>query len=137
MGYSYGATLALTYAANARNWQLPQPRAADAVFPAGEIPGVPLPALPPSTGVLLQVGDRDTTARPGGASAFWAWLTRHPPNRKRYQVVRSHDSFSADHAAPKLTTAAARAAFWVPLDQLIGRATLTMTWGARSDPRHL
>jgi hypothetical protein len=36
--------------------------------------------------------------------------------------VRSHDSFVADHASPKSTTAAARAAFWTPLDQLISRA---------------
>jgi dienelactone hydrolase len=122
MGYSYGATLALTYAANARSWQLPTPRAVDAVFPAGEIPGVPLPALPPSTDVLIQVGDRDTNAGPAGASAFWAWLARHPAAHKRYQVVRSHGSFVADHPSPKSTTADARAAFWTPLDHLIARA---------------
>jgi hypothetical protein len=121
-GYSYGATLALTYAANARRWRLPEPRAVDAVFPAGEIPGVPLPPPPPSTDILLQVGEHDTAAGPGGASAFWAWLARHPPNRKRYQVVRSHGSFVADHASPKATTAEARAAFWTPLDQLISHA---------------
>jgi hypothetical protein len=122
IGYSYGASLALTYAANARRWRLPEPRAVDAVFPAGEIPGVPLPAPPRSTDILLQVGDHDTVAGPGGASAFWAWLARHPPNRKRYQVVRSHGSFLADHASPKATTADARAAFWTPLDLLIARA---------------
>jgi hypothetical protein len=122
MGYSYGASLALSYAANARRWHLPQPRAVDAVFPAGQIPGVPLPPLTRSTDVLLQVGEHDTVAGAGGASAFWAWLARHPPNRKRYEVVRSHGSFVADHAAPKATTAEARAAFWTPLDLLIARA---------------
>lgn len=121
-GYSYGATLALTYAANARRWRLPEPRAVDAVFPAGEIPGVPLPPLARSTDVLLQVGDRDTVAGPGGASAFWTWLARHPPNRKRYQVVRSHGSFAADHASPKSAAAAAQAAFWAPLDRLVAHA---------------
>jgi hypothetical protein len=122
MGYSYGATLALTYAANAHRWRLPEPRAVDAVFPAGEIPGVPLPPLPRSTDVLLQVGENDTVAGAGGASAFWAWLARHPPNRKRYEVVRSHGSFVADHAAPKLATPAAQDAFWTPLDRLVTRA---------------
>jgi hypothetical protein len=121
-GYSYGASLALTYAANAHRWRLPEPRAVDAVFPAGEIPGIPLPALPRSTDVLLQVGDHDTVAGSGGASGFWAWLARHPPNRKRYQVVRSHGSFVADHASPKATTPEARAAFWTPLDRLVARA---------------
>jgi len=119
MGYSYGASLALTYAANARAWHLPAPTAVDAVFPAGEIPGVPLPALPPSTRVLIQVGDRDTAAGPGGAAAFWAWLSGHPAKKKRYAVVRSHGSFVADHPSPKATTAAARRAYWAPLDRLV------------------
>jgi hypothetical protein len=122
IGYSYGATLALTYAANAQRWRLPPPRAVDAVFPAGAIPGISLPPLPRATDVLIQVGDRDTVAGSGGASAFWAWLARHPPNRKRYQVVRSHGSFVADHASPKSTTLAARDAFWTPLDLLVSRA---------------
>jgi hypothetical protein len=116
------ASDALRCRRNARRWRLPEPRAVDAVFPAGEIPGVPLPAPPRSTDILIQVGEQDTVAGPGGASAFWAWLARHPPNRKRYQVVRSHGSFVADHASPKSTTAEARATFWTPLDQLISRA---------------
>jgi hypothetical protein len=120
-GYSYGASLALTYAANAHDWGLPAPGAVDAVFPAGPIPGVPLPALPRSTRVLIQVGDHDGEAGPAGASSFWAWLAKHPPTRKRYSIVHSQDGFVADHASPKATTAAARAAFWRPLDVLVGR----------------
>lgn len=119
MGYSYGASLALAYAANAHAWGLPAPRAVDAVYPARPIPGLPLPQLPRTTQVLIQVGDADREAGTAGASDFWTWLARHPPSRKRYEVVRSHGSFVADHASPKGTTAAARAAFWQPLDALV------------------
>jgi dienelactone hydrolase len=119
VGYSYGASLAFTYAANARAWRLPVPRAIDAVFPAFPIPGVPLPKLPRSTRVLVQVGDADSEAGRGGADAFWAWLGARSPLR-RYDVVRSHDGFVASHAAPKQTTPIARMSFWAPLDRLVG-----------------
>ena len=119
-GYSYGASLAFTYAANAKAWRLPEPRAIDAIFPAAPIPGVPLPGLPRSTRVLVQVGDADTDAGRGGADAFWRWLGGASPLR-RYDVVRSHDGFVADHAAPKQTTALARTSFWSPLDALLAR----------------
>jgi hypothetical protein len=116
-GYSYGATLALTYAADAGTWRLPRPRAVDLVFPAGLVPGVPLAGLPARVPVLVQVGDRDTTAGPPAAAPVWAWLRGHA--RRRYQVVRSRGAFVADHAAVKLATPAARQAFWSPLDALV------------------
>src|SRR5207237_1301816 len=84
VGYSVGASLVLTYAANAGEWRLPVPAAVDAVFPAGPIAGVPLPQLAPRIRVLIQVGDQDAEAGTGGANAFWAWLASHPPSRKRY-----------------------------------------------------
>jgi predicted esterase len=118
-GYSYGASLALTYAANARRWGFPAVAAVDSIFPAGPIPGSPLPALPRSTRVLIQVGDRDSEAGASGASAFWRWLASHPATRKRYVVVHSANGLIATHAAPKLTTPAARRAFWAPLDALV------------------
>jgi pimeloyl-ACP methyl ester carboxylesterase len=119
VGYSYGASLAFAYAANAREWRLPVPAAIDAVFPAGPIPGVPLPKLPRSTRVLVQVGDADTEAGRSGADAFWAWLGGRSPLRA-YEVVRSHDGFVASHAAPKQSTPIARMSFWAPLDRLVG-----------------
>lgn len=119
LGYSYGASLALTYAANARRWHLAQPVAVDAVFPAGPIPGSPLPLLRPAIRVLIQVGDQDSEAGSAGAQAFWTWLASHPVTTKRYEIVSSHRGFAATHAAPKEATAAARAAFWAPLDALI------------------
>ena len=121
-GYSYGASLAFYYAANARRWGLPVPRAVFSVFPAGLIYGAVLPALPDSTRVLIQVGDRDTVAGRAGARPFWAWLASHLPSRKRLEIIRSGPSLTATHAAPKLSTPGARRAFWQPLDVLIEHA---------------
>jgi hypothetical protein len=120
LGYSYGATLGVTYAANAGRWGLPHPRAVDAVFPAGLVPGIALPRLDPAVAVLVQVGDADTESGTSGAAAILSWLRGH--GRTRYERVRSRGAFVAVHAAPKGTSAAARAAFWAPLDALIARA---------------
>jgi dienelactone hydrolase len=121
-GYSYGASLALTYTAEAPAWRLPRPGAVDAVFPAGMIPGAPMPRLADSVRVLIQVGDKDTIAGAGGADQFWSWLRSHPRSRKRYEIIRSSGAFVATHAAPKLRTSVARRAFWAPLDRLIASA---------------
>ena len=118
-GYSYGASLAFYYAANARAWRLPVPRAVQATFPAFPIPGAPLPPLDPSIRVLIQVGDADTEAGSGGANEFWSWLAGHAAARKQYEIVHSTPQLAATHAAPKSTTAAAQREFWAPLDHLI------------------
>lgn len=122
VGYSYGASLAFYFGANATRWRLPVPRGIVAVFPAGLIAGASLPALPPSVDVLIEVGDRDTSAGSGGALAFWSWLRGHPASAKRLVTVVSSAGFSADHAAPKSDSAAARRAFWAPLDAMIASA---------------
>jgi hypothetical protein len=119
VGYSVGAALVLAYGAEAPSLGLPVPAAIDAIFPAGPVPGAPLPALGRTIRVLIQVGDEDTIAGTAGARAFWTWLAPHPAARRTYRVVRSAGSFHVDHAAPKLATAAARSAFWAPLDRLI------------------
>jgi len=121
-GYSFGASLAFSYAANARAWGLPVPRAVQATFPAGMIAGAGLPPLPSMMRVLLQVGDADTEAGSAGANAFWQWLSAHPSSRKRYEIIHSTPQLAATHAAAKATNAAARAAFWAPLDGLIAAA---------------
>lgn len=121
-GYSFGASLAFYYAADARRWRLPEPRAVDGVFPAGLIPGAPLPPLPAAIDALLQVGDQDTVAGRSGADTFWSLLVRRPGGRQRLVVVRSRPGFAAVHAAAKLSTAPARRAFWAPLDTLVARA---------------
>jgi hypothetical protein len=122
VGYSFGASLAFYYGANARTWRLPAPRAVQATFPAGMIPGAPLPPLDPSVRVLIQVGDADTEAGRGGADAFWNWLSSHPAPLKRYEVIHSSPRLAATHAAPKATSPAAQRAFWAPLDRLIALA---------------
>jgi hypothetical protein len=122
VGYSFGASLAFYYGANAAAWRLPLPSAVQAVFPGGMIPGAPLPRLNRSVRVLIQVGDADTEAGSAGADAFWSWLATHPSSRKRYQVVRSSPGLAATHAAPKSASAAAQRTFWAPLDRLIGQA---------------
>ena len=121
VGYSFGASLAFYYGANAAAWRLPVPSAVQAVFPAGMISGARLPALGPTIRVLIQVGDADTEAGSAGAEAFWSWLGSHPSSRKRYEVVRSTPALVANHAAPKSATAAARRTFWAPLDRLIAQ----------------
>jgi len=121
-GYSYGASLAFYYAANARAWRLPEPVAVDAVFPAGMIPGAALPQLARRAQVLIEVGDQDTVAGRGGADEFWSWLSGRHGARQRLVVVRSSAGFAAVHAAPKLSTLPARRAFWAPLDGLVADA---------------
>ena len=122
VGYSFGASLAFYYSANAAAWRLPLPSAVQAVFPGSMIPGAPLSALNRTVRVLIQVGDADTEAGSAGANAFWTWLATHPSSRKRYQVVRSSPELAATHAAPKSATAAAQRTFWAPLDRLIAQA---------------
>ena len=119
VGYSFGASLALAYAATHGTWNLPPPRAVMAIFPSGLVGGFPLPPLARSIRVLIQVGDADVVAGRSGADAYWRWLEGHPASRKHYEIVRSAPGFAATHAAPKLATLAARRAFWAPLDRLI------------------
>jgi pimeloyl-ACP methyl ester carboxylesterase len=121
-GYSYGASLAFAYAADARRWRLPQPRALDCIFPAMPIVEAKLAPIPRSVHVLIQVGADDVDAGRAGGEALWLLLTAHPAAGKRYQLVSSRPGFIADHAAPKRSDVAARRAFWLPLDTLIAFA---------------
>ncbi len=120
-GYSFGGSLVFHYAANARAWGLPTPAAVDSVFPSGPVPGERLPPLPIAVRVLIQVGEGDTEAGSGGAEAFRAWLSRHPPSRFRLEIVRSSSALVASHSAPKSSSRAGQRVFWAPLDRLIAR----------------
>jgi len=120
VGYGLGATLALYVAANSRLWGLPAPRAVVSIFPRpGRFPGIALPSLAPTTRVLLQVGDADTTSAKNAANDLWLGIKHHPSARKRLVIVRSADGLRADHRAPLRLTSPAIDAFWAPLDQLI------------------
>jgi dienelactone hydrolase len=118
-GYSFGGSLVFHYAANARTWGLPTPAAVDSVFPAGPIPGAPLPPLPTTVRVLIQVGENDTEAGSGGAETFRGWLSHHPSPRVHLEIVHSSATLYASHAAPKASSRSAQRAFWAPLDHLI------------------
>jgi pimeloyl-ACP methyl ester carboxylesterase len=120
-GYSFGASLAFYYAANAHAWGLPEPAAVDAVFPAGMIDGAPLPPIRRSMEVLIQVGDQDFEAGTAGGSAFWRWLGSHSIGRA-YQTVHSTSTLTATHDAPKRTNATAQRVFWRPLDELVAQS---------------
>lgn len=120
VGYSWGASLAFQYGAQARVWAVPVPRAVAALNPASlRFGGPPKRGLPRSVRALLLLGDAD---RPWGAQAYWKWLGRHPRGQKAFRIVRSTSTFRADHGSPTLSTPAARLAFWAPVDELVARA---------------
>jgi pimeloyl-ACP methyl ester carboxylesterase len=121
-GYSYGASLVMAYAADARGHGLLAPDAVDAIFPAAPLPGESTAHIPTTTRVDLQVGDADTEAGRAGADAFRTGLAGRPAAALSYTVVRSSATFHATHAAPKLASTAAQTAFWTPLDRRIAGA---------------
>ncbi len=124
-GFSVGATLSFFYAAKARAWGLPRPRAVYSVFPVDPEAIDPLQSLPPLKGsprVLILVGDRDTTVGREGADALWRWLRPLPKALKRYRVIRTTGQLLADHEAPtNISDPVVRRTFWSPLDTLVAR----------------
>jgi pimeloyl-ACP methyl ester carboxylesterase len=127
-GFSFGASLAFYYAANARYWGLPPPRAVYSIFPVDPIvfdPGLTrLHSLPaqPALRVELLVGDRDTVVGDAGARAFREWLSPSSRRLSTYRVIRTTERLLADHEAPTyVQSAEVRRVFWRPLDALITR----------------
>lgn len=125
-GFSVGATLSFFYAANARAWGLPRPRAVFSVFPVDPKQIDPLRSPPPLKGktrILIMVGDSDTTVGRLGADALWRWLRAEPKALKEYRVVRTTSAFVADHESPtNILNPAVRRTFWRPLDALVAWA---------------
>ncbi len=122
VGKPFAGGAIFDYAAEARAWGVPAPRAVLSVFPAIPEGGTPATPLPATMDVEILVGDHDTVAGSFGANVLWRWLAAHPPDEKRYVTVHSHPGFLATHSAPQSSDAGARAAFWRPLDQLVARA---------------
>jgi acetyl esterase/lipase len=127
-GYSVGGALAFYYAADAREWGVPQPRAVYSIVPVDPLefdPGLANLAAPPSIPTLVLVGDKDTTVGRLGADTFWKWLGPVPADRKTYRVLHSdpdglwfdHESLPATSFDPEL-----RKVFWRPLDDLVAQA---------------
>jgi pimeloyl-ACP methyl ester carboxylesterase len=122
-GHSAGGALAADYAALAATADLPAPRAIFAVYPGRRLPRVPrgLPEIPPR---LIPAGTRiealasrdDVIVGTGTARAIVRGATRADA-----RLVLVEDEAVDDHQAPLRTGAAARRAFWAPLDRLIER----------------
>ena len=118
-GYSLGGGYSVVYAANAKAWQVPVPRAVYAVFPAMP-PVVPEPfgRVPPKTPVTMLVGDRDSVVGTLGADQLAAAISPHPATI----VLRTSTAAIAfDHLSAKRTGPAAQRAFWLPLDRIVDR----------------
>ncbi|HET8951983.1 MAG TPA: alpha/beta hydrolase fold domain-containing protein [Solirubrobacteraceae bacterium] len=120
-GHSAGGALAADYAALARTAGLPVPRAIFAVYPGRRLPRIPdgLPEIPPrriaaGTRILALASDADGIVGTGTAREIV-----HGATRADARLVLVEDPAVGDHQAPLRTGAAARRAFWAPLDRLI------------------
>jgi hypothetical protein len=122
VGKSFGGSAVFYYAADARTWGMPTPRAVLSIFPALPIGSLPARRPPARTEVEIFVGDADTTAGTAGADAFLGWLRGGGPRRIGYAVIRSRPGFVADHDSAQRTDRIAQQTFWLPLDRLIARA---------------
>jgi acetyl esterase/lipase len=128
-GHSAGGALAVDLAASAAREGLPVPRAVLSVYPGRGLRGIPLrlaaadpEGLDPATRLLVLASPRDAVVGTGTARNLVARATAIPPARRALRLVR-HPA-AADHGAPQRSDAAARRAFWAPLDDLIQRVAL-------------
>ena len=120
-GHSAGGARAADYAALARTARLPVPRAIFALYPGRRLPRVPdgLPEIPPrriasGTRILALASQTDGIVGTGTARELVDGATRADA-----RLVLVEDPAVGDHQAPLRTGAAARRAFWAPLDRLI------------------
>jgi acetyl esterase/lipase len=120
-GYSAGGALAADLAASALAARLPAPAAVLSIYPGRSLPGIPLripavsaSAIPAGTRLVILAGERDRLAGSRVARQIARTATRA---RVTLRTVR--DDAVDGHRAPERTSAAARRAFWRPLDQLI------------------
>ena len=122
-GHSAGGALAADYAALARTAGLPAPRAIFAAYPGRRLPRIPdgLPEVPPrriaaGTRILALASEGDGIVGTGTARALVRGATRADA-----RLTLVEDPAVADHQAPLRADAAARRAFWTPLDRLVAR----------------
>jgi hypothetical protein len=124
-GFSVGASLAFVYAANAKRWSVPAPRAVYSIFPVDPLlidPSLDVSKID-DTRVVLLVGDHDEVVGRQGGDAFWSMLRSVPASEKEYRTIRTTDEFLADHEAPTaVLDPDVRRAFWDPLDRLVASA---------------
>ena len=123
-GHSAGGSLAADYAAIAATADLPPARAVLAVYPGRRLPRVPrgLPEIPPQripadTAIEALASREDGIVGTETAREIVSGATQVPRGRRRLVLVT--DPAADDHQAPLRADAAARRAFWAPLDRLI------------------
>lgn len=119
VGYSLGGGFAVVYAANAAAWGVTAPAAVYGIFPAMP-PTTPEPfgVVPEATPVTLLVGDRDAVVGRDGATSLADAIAPHPV---AIETLSSTPGLVFEHLAAKRTDAAARTAFWRPLDRIVDR----------------
>ena len=120
-GHSAGGALAADYAALASTAELPAPRAIFAAYPGRTLPRVPrgLPEIPPrripaGTRIEALASREDGVVGTATARAIVRGATQADA-----RLVLVEDPTVDDHQAPLRTDAAARRAFWAPLDRLV------------------
>jgi hypothetical protein len=121
IGYSRGGRLVMDYASISSTTGLAPARILS-LFPSGIMD--PLLSLQPLAGhakVLILAGDRDTTVGTVGAGQLVTQLaaSQFPYADVRFETVRSHGTFVADHLSVLTDTPAAQQAFWVRTDRFL------------------
>ena len=119
VGKSFGGSAVFYYAAQARLWGVPAPRAVLSIFPALPVGALPSRRPPLGSDVEIFVGDADTTAGTAGADAFFGWLRGGGLRTVTITVIRSRPGFVANHDSAQRTDRIAQDLFWKPLDRVI------------------
>ncbi len=118
-GHSAGGALSADYAASARRLDLPVPAGVFAVYPGRSLEGIPL-TIPEVDPDRTPEGVRVVALGSARDLTVGTKVARRIGRLGRYVAVT--DDRVDDHRAPTRDDAAARAAFWAPLDRLIVRA---------------
>ena len=121
IGYSRGGRLVMDYASVASTTGLAPGRILS-LFPSGIMDALlNLEPLAGHTKVLILAGDRDTTVGTVGAGQLVTQLaaSHFPYADVRFETVRSHGAFVADHLSVLTDTPAAQQAYWARADRFL------------------
>jgi dienelactone hydrolase len=127
VGFSWGARLAMDYAAAAKELEAPSPHGVLSVFPSTVAMGdqfASMSHLDPSLRIVLLVGDQDHDVGNLGAKELLSELEAadFPADHIEARVVQSRKGFTVDHLAPLGVSADVLRAFWRPADRLVDAA---------------
>jgi hypothetical protein len=121
IGYSRGGRLVMDYASVSSVTGLAPGRILS-LFPSGIMDALlNLAPLAGHTKVLILAGDRDTTVGTVGAGQLVTQLAASgfPYADVRFETVRSHGTFVADHLSVLTDTQGARQAYWARADRFL------------------